>query len=74
MPAKKKVYTKPWKTIEDNKIRHVWATPDGKREITVEPSWYQHNGTPVCDYDDQDADGNSFDGEDMIYIRTEILE
>lgn len=74
MPTKKKVYTKLWKTIDDDKIRHVWSTPDGKREITVEPSWYAENGTPVCSCEDEDENGHNFDGEDMIYIRTEILE
>jgi hypothetical protein len=53
---------KTWKIIDDVNICHIWATPDGKQEISVSPSWYQSNGTPCDD-----------DGEDMIYVRTEIF-
>lgn len=55
-----------WKTIADSKIRHIWAPdhlPDGAGEITVEPHWYAENGTPV----DPET------GDDMSYVRTEIL-
>jgi len=55
-----------WKTISDDKVRHVWANPDGTGEITVDPSFYAESGTPVCDSDTE------FEGEDMIYVRTEI--
>ena len=51
-----------WKTIADDKIRHIWA--DGEGEISIEPHWYAENGTPV----DPET------GEDMSYVRTEILE
>lgn len=54
-----------WITIKDDKIRHIWApdsAPDGEQEITVNPSWYAENGTPV--------DPES--GDDMSYVRTEI--
>ena len=50
-----------WKTIADDKIRHIWA--DGEGEISIEPHWYAENGTPV----DPET------GEDMSYVRTEIL-
>ena len=56
-----------WKTIADDKIRHIWAPdhlPDGEGEISIEPHWYAENGTPV----DPET------GEDMSYVRTEILE
>jgi hypothetical protein len=67
MTAKKKT----WTTIADSKVRHVWAWPDGSHEETVDPSFYADSGTPVCGGDDADEAG--FDGEDMIYVRTEIL-
>jgi hypothetical protein len=54
-----------WETIPDERIRHIWApdeAPDGEGEITVAPSWYAENGTPV--------DPES--GDDMSYVRTEI--
>ena len=54
-----------WKTIADNKVRHIWADPENQsEEITVSPDWYQQNGTPITPET----------GEDMIYIRTEIEE
>lgn len=56
-----------WKIISDDKIRHIWAPdhmPDGEGEISVEPNWYSENGTPV----------DSETGDDMSYVRTEILE
>lgn len=67
--AKKPKKEKPvWKTIPDNKVRHVWANEDGSGEITVDPSWYADNGTPVC----SDEDSEFYD-QDMCYVRTEIL-
>jgi hypothetical protein len=54
-----------WKTIPDDMIRHIWAPdhlPDGEGEISVPPSWYAENGTPV----DPET------GDDMSYVRTEI--
>jgi len=56
-----------WKTIDDSKVRHIWTNPDGTGEIAVEPDWYANNGTPVCDWN------TDWDGQDMIYARTEIL-
>jgi hypothetical protein len=56
----------PWKTIPDSKIRHIWApddSPTGEDEISINPSWYAENGTPITEKDD-----------DMSYVRTEILE
>jgi hypothetical protein len=55
----------PWKTISDADVRHIWApdaAPAGEDEITVAPSWYADNGTPV--------DPES--GDDMAYVRTEV--
>jgi hypothetical protein len=63
--SKRRADDSKWETIDDSKVRHVWANPDGTGEITVDPAWYADNGTPVC--------VDAFDGEDMIYVRTEIL-
>lgn len=52
-----------WKTVADEKIRHIWVGDDGE-EISVSPDWYADNGTPV----DPET------GDDMSYVRTEILE
>lgn len=62
-----KVYTKKWKTVSDSQVRHVWSLPDGTGEITVDPTFYADSGIPVC------PDGGEFNGDDMIYVRTEIL-
>ncbi len=58
-----------WKTIDDAKVRHVWAKADGTGEITVDPAFYAENGTPIVG--DESEDGDS--GEDMVYVRTEVL-
>lgn len=55
-----------WVKVEDCDVRHIWANPDGTGEVEVSPDFYAHNGTPVCDFE------SDFDGEDMIYVRTEI--
>jgi hypothetical protein len=60
-------FKETWQTIDDSNVRHIWANPDGTGEITIDPTWYANNGTPVCD------DNTDFPGEDMIYVRTEIL-
>ena len=59
-----------WKKIEDAKVRHIWkCKSDGDgcdksvdNESVVDPTFYEDNGTPVC-----------MCGDDMRYIRTEIL-
>jgi hypothetical protein len=55
-----------WVKIDDRNVRHIWANPDGTGEIEISPDWYAENGTPVCGFD------TDFDGEDMVYVRTEI--
>ena len=55
-----------WKTVPDENVRHIWANPDGSDETTISPDWYADNGTPVC------GDDSDFDGDDMIYVRTEV--
>ena len=54
----------PWKTVADDKVRHVWKYKDTGEELTVGPEWYENNGTPY--------DGN--EDTDLEYVRTEILE
>lgn len=52
-----------WTTIPDDKVRHIWCPADSDAEISVPPSFYSESGTPV----DPET------GDDMEYIRTEIL-
>lgn len=59
---------KKWTVISDDKVRHIWKCENedcdvGDPSTEIEPSYYTNNGTPVCDC-----------GEDMVYIRTEILK
>ena len=54
--------------IEDNKVIHIWrGTRDDdfatQYEIEISPDWYENNGTPMDEI-----------GDDMKYIRTEIIE
>jgi hypothetical protein len=55
-----------WRQIDDINVQIVYACTDDdcdcpKDEVSVNPSWHTHNGTPICD-----------NGADMAYIRTEI--
>lgn len=50
-----------WTTIEDRLVRHIWVSEDGE-EVIVDPTAYADIGTPI------DENGN-----DMSYVRTEIL-
>lgn len=66
--AKKSKKSKPvWKSVDDARVRHIWANEDGSGEIYVDPDFYGDNGTPVC----CDEESEFFD-QDMIYVRTEI--
>lgn len=56
-----------WKAVKDASVRHVWSDPDGGHTVTVDPSFYADAGTPVC------SEG-PHEGEDMHYVRTEILQ
>jgi len=60
----RKTKTVAWTRIDDSKVRHVWVGQDGAKpyEITVPPTFYFDNGTPIDD-----------NGDDMTYVRTEIL-
>ena len=48
--------------IEDVAVINIWGSVnDPSLEVGITPDWYQDNGTPIDD-----------EGEDMIYLRTEI--
>ena len=49
-------------------IRHIWKCNKCGKEVDVESSFYQESGTPIC-YGNPDCDG-----DDMYYVRTEILK
>jgi hypothetical protein len=51
-----------WKIIEESKVRCWWRCSSCEYDISVDPSWYQSNGTPMC----TDCD------DDMCYLCTEI--
>lgn len=51
-----------WKTIEDNKIRHVWKDKESGEELVVPPTFYEDAGTPIGEASD----------DDCVYLRTEI--
>ena len=69
---KVKAYKMKWREVADRDVRLVWAVPGGGREITVSPTYFADCGCPVCGEDDVDSYGRSMDGEDMVYVRTEI--
>jgi len=48
--------------IEDVSVINIWgSTNDPSLEVGITPDWYQDNGTPIDD-----------EGDDMVYLRTEI--
>jgi len=62
-----------WQKISDDCVRHIWKCnneycPDkGSRDkgssiATVNPDWYERNGTPACFACDRD----------MVYVKTVI--
>ena len=55
-----------WTRIPDDRVRHIWADPDGSNETTVPPTFYAESGTPICD------DDSEFSGDDMVYVGTEV--
>ena len=55
---------KKWKTIDDDKVRHIWRCSECKTEAQIAPERYAGNGTPVC----CDCD------IDMEYLRTDIYQ
>lgn len=62
----KKAKKTKWVEIDDSKVRHIWQCTDKEcdcdhKETGVSPTFYQDNGTPMCDGD-----------EDMEYIKTII--
>ena len=55
-----------WKTIADDKVRHVWVCNDPEcenngKEIPIDPTFYKDSGNPMCECDIE-----------MDYVRTEI--
>lgn len=64
------VRNESWKVIADNKVRHIWSWPDGSHETAIDPTFYAEAGTPVCSGDDAEEAG--CEGDDMVYVRTEV--
>jgi len=56
-----------WTKIADNKIQMIWKCSECANQVSIPPTFYENNGTPICD-------GNGCGGEDMVYVRTEILK
>ena len=52
-----------WKEIEDKNVQMTWECPVCKESCRLNPNWYEENGTPMCS-----------EGEDMVYINTEIKQ
>ncbi len=56
-----------WEKISDINVRHIWVKaetddcPCKENEISIQPDWYENNGTPSCEC-----------GQDMQYSHTEI--
>jgi len=62
---------KQWKTIVDGYVRAVWVCPDCGSKAMVSPESYKDVGTPICM--GGDCGDSSCEGNDMNYVRTEIL-
>jgi len=53
----------PSSIVPDDKVQMLWECPECKQQESYGPEWYQDNGTPMCECD-----------EDMVYIHTKILK
>jgi len=56
-----------YKEIPDSHVIHHWRSADHSvcippETTEVTPDWYEQNGTPI-----------DSSGEDMVYVKTEIL-
>jgi hypothetical protein len=56
-----------WRKIADNKVLLVWRHEDCGNTVKLPPTFFENNGTPICD-------NEGCCGDDMQYIRTEILK
>ena len=52
---------KVWKIMQDADVINIWRDESTGKEISIHPNWYADNGTPLGD-----------DGEDCVYVRTEV--
>ena len=48
-------------TVSDEHVQHIWECKPCELAVTVPPTFYENNGTPLCDC-----------GDDMTYVRTEV--
>ena len=60
---------KKWTKIADSKVQMVWRCPVCEATVIVNPTFYEDAGTPICTSKNLSCDGN-----DMKYVRTEILK
>lgn len=51
-----------WKKIKDENVKMIWVCSECKNKFVISPTFYQNNGTPVCDEC----------SEDCNYLYTEI--
>lgn len=61
---------KKWTKIADNKIQMVWKCKACGEVTVVPPTYYEESGTPCCSVLSVDR----CEGDDMVYVRTEILK
>lgn len=59
---------KNWKAVPDEVVRSIWQCQEedcscGNSVVYLSPDWYQENGTPTCECD-----------EDMVYLYTEVVD
>ena len=59
---------KTWKKIDDTFVRHVWECRVCKSQAKVYPNFYADAGTPIC------MTEGECEGDDMEYVRTEMLK
>jgi hypothetical protein len=59
---------KRWKKVSNSIVRHIWKkncdceTNENTKGVSIPPTFYEYNGTPIC--------GEC--GQDMVYVKTEI--
>ena len=51
------------KIIPDAKVFHIWKDRNTEEEVSIEPTFYAEAGIPIDE-----------EGDELIYLRTEIEE
>ena len=61
-----------WVKVSDSKVRQVWQCETCGKVAYTSPGDLAEVGTPICTGNDDPDYENICEGDDMVYVRTEI--